>query len=112
MRDLARRFASPLLAAVLLGGLTTVTAEECAVPIRVFEAQGTMKFVDLAAGQITIDNRTYRLARNAVWCGADEEVSLQRQLLGAAGRDVGFVVDGSAKSPTVSAVWLLPAEVR
>ena len=77
-----------------------------------FEAQGTLQFVDLASGQITIDNRSYRLARDTSWCGADPNVSLQRQLLGAAGSKVGFVVDGRAKSPTVNAVWLLPAEER
>ncbi|MCB1759562.1 MAG: hypothetical protein KDI68_07240 [Gammaproteobacteria bacterium] len=99
--------------ALLFGAwLATAAAEQRPAPRGMFEAQGVMNYVDLAAAQIIIDNRSYLLARNASWYGVDDAVSLQSQLFGAIDRPIAYVTDASAKTPTVTAVWLIPAEGR
>jgi len=107
-----KRGALNLLLGVLIW--TTAVAAQSAdnVSRRDFEAQGVMRYLDLPAGTVLIDDKLYRLASNVQWYGLDPNVSKRRQLLNAANRRVGFVVDSRVKTPTVSAIQIFPLEGR
>ena len=95
------------------GWSTTLAAQEAGnVPRRLFEAKGTLRYLDLPSGIVQINDRRYRLAPNMKWYGLDPEVSLMRQLLRVSDRRVGYIVDSEQKAPTVNAIWIIPSEGR
>ncbi|MCB1903304.1 MAG: hypothetical protein KDI18_04230 [Gammaproteobacteria bacterium] len=79
---------------------------------RLFEAQGIMRFIDLPAGIVQIDDSRYRLAPDMQWAGVDPEENLMKQLLRALNGPVAYVVDPKQHAPTVNAIWVLPPEGR
>lgn len=99
---------------LLLGVLawTAVSAIELGegAPLGLFEAQGTMRYLDLPANIVQIDDKRYRLAQNTIWYGLNAGASLMQQLLQAVNGEVAYIVDAKQKVPTVNAIWILPSE--
>ncbi|MCB1751738.1 MAG: hypothetical protein KDI74_08435 [Gammaproteobacteria bacterium] len=108
-----RRFKyGALVLLTVLAWTSTLAARDADVPRRLFEAQGTMRYLDLPANIVQIDDKRYRLAPNMKWYGVDTEQSLIRQLLAAVNERIAYVVDSEQSSPTVNAIWILPSEGR
>lgn len=82
------------------------------VPRRLFEAQGTMQYLDLPARVVQIGGRRYRLAQNMKVYGVDPKVRLSRALQRAVGGKVGYVVDPDGSTQSLTAIWVLPREGR
>ena len=101
---------------LLLGTLiwTSLSVAQSAgeAPMSMFEAQGIMRFIDLPAGIVQIDDSRYRLAPDMQWAGVDPEENLMKQLLRALNGPVAYVVDPKQHAPTVNAIWVLPPEGR
>lgn len=101
-----------LLGVMLATAVATAWGESDGIPVRQFEAQGIMQYVDLATGSVLIDKQRYQLAQNMKWYGLDSETSVNAQLLRAANKKVGYIVEPNIDKPTVKAIWILPSEGR
>jgi cytochrome c-type biogenesis protein CcmE len=100
-----------VLCLAVLGWTAILAAQEAGtVPRGLFEAQGTMRYLDLPTGIVQIDDQRYRLAQNMKWYGLDAEASLMQQLLRSVNRKVAYVVDSEQKAATVNAIWILPED--
>jgi len=97
---------------ILVWTAVAAAQETESVPRRLFEAMGILRYVDLPAGRVQINDRSYQLAANMKWYGTDPEKSLNQQVVRAVNSRVGYIVDQGKKPPTVKAIWILPSEGR
>ena len=96
-----------LLLSILVWTATFAAPEAGNVPRRLFEAKGTMSYVDLPGAVVVIDGVQYQLAPNVKWYGLDPEKSLISQLIRAVDRWVGYVVSSEGTPSVITAVWVI-----